>query len=509
MSYNNRQEWRDVPRLMVFNQTLGQIKQQQDHLKQMSDLDYSKHCTALSDIYIPTQVTQVSLKSLINSISTSNTRILIKGPHGIGKSLLLSRICQYWAKNFGLRKFKLLLLINLATIHSSAVTLDGLLQQVLPAKFGQLISRWIVSRGGENVLFILDGWSQKEETYDIYLKLVLNRLKKCTVIVASTSKPSVLRSRDCTQFDMLGLTPVQISQQATKFYKTDPFKAEEFLRYIANCPDIKHMTPIPVYLYGLLFLFDCVPVPELPVTLTELFSCMTLLFMVPSDQTATHLPLYMSNFPRTLPTTLKAFLHRLSRIAYTGMDRGETVPSGLLPQLTYHQHIGFVLLRTECPSLMQKEDAPLRFTFPLLRDFLAAIHVHTLPLSEQTQLMEKRRDQVSLWKFYSGLIPAEKSHEYFSTLQNAGCVNSTITFANYSHEAGLPVKIHINIKDSILSGADIHHLLVLSLKANIPEMKFQRCTLGSEALIQLSKLKLYLHQPMTLDDTVAQSLFLQ
>ena len=124
IGYNSRKEWSDEPRFMDFNQKIGKIAK--NTTDQLANLDYSICMESLDQF--PEEVTQVSLKSVVNFIgSRSSALVLIKGMHGLGKSLLIGKVCQYWARGFGLRKFKLVFWVNIATIqhpprHTSYLT---------------------------------------------------------------------------------------------------------------------------------------------------------------------------------------------------------------------------------------------------------------------------------------------------------------------------------------------------------------------------------------------------
>ena len=477
---------------MVFNQTLGQF--QKDPLNQLSKLDYSVYYETLDQF--PTLIASVSLKSIINSITTGTQPILIKGMHGIGVSLLMSRICHYWSHEFGLRSCKLLLWINLGVINNAPATLDHLLQEVLPARLGvQHISKWIEDRGGEDILFILDGWShEQEEAASSVLSRILSKqyLEKSTVVVTSTFSPSALTSRvaddsDYIQFDMFGLNPKQISQQVTNYFASDSAKSEEILRHMASHSDISQLASIPVCLYGLLYVLECVQESAFPVTWTELFSTLTLLLLsplFPEYDIKSHLSQYSQNFPHHVPKAVTPFLYSLSGVAYVRLQRGANVFSQELigssfPLRASQELTGFVFLHPEhIPLRPDLRNRYLHFTFPLLQDFLAALYVHSLSPVEQIYLMEKRQNLVYLWQFYSGLTPTDQ-YVRFSFLQNTYCKHDHKKIANCTYEAKLPAEIAVNLSQCSLSRRDVHHLIILSRS-----LRFRHCNL---ALVHVSK----------------------
>ena len=502
-------------RLMEFNYMLGQIKKDPSEL--LAQIDYSTYHETLDQF--PESVTTVSMKSLVNVIAShskpsflqndkvnATIPILIKGLHGMGKSSLISRLCQYWAQDYGLRKILLVLWVNISTIQTAQITtLYDLLQLLLPSKFLRNICSWIEARDGQSVLFILDGWNRRQETASsIFSRLVSrNYLKRCTMVVTSVFTPSLLPSHeigpewnktvvpDYTQFDMLGLTPSQINQQITKYYTTDQLKAEEFLRYIAIHPDIEQMTSVPIYFHGLLFSFDHIPALELPTSWTELFSAMTLLQLIPflpECEVEKHFSLYMKNFPHHIPEAIRAGLYSISEVSYLGLKNGTNLYSEASladqPLLTSQESSGLCFMHQECNPLRHATAVNyFRFTLPLLQDFLAALHVHTLPLSEQKQLMESKQSFLYLRQFYSGLTATDQYREHFLILKNTYSKHDYKTVANCCYEAKKSTEIEVNIEHCTLSRRDVHHLVTLS--HGKPNMEFSYCSL---ALVHLSKL---------------------
>ena len=497
IGYNSRKEWSDEPRFMDFNQKIGKITK--NTTDQLANLDYSICMESLDQF--PEEVTQVSLKSVVNFIgSRSSALVLIKGMHGLGKSLLIGKVCQYWARGFGLRKFKLVFWVNIATIQHPPGTLHTLLKCLFQDTFDtERISRWIKSRDGENILFILDGWDRKQETArtrnNMFAKLLSRKfLTKSTVVVACAFTPSQLyiqREKPnlaYTQFDIFGLTQEQVCKQVTQYYASDPRKAEEFLFYTVSHPDVKQLTCIPVYLYGLLCLFNFIPVSELPVTWTEVCSLLTLLLLrsIFPECKKEQFYYYTQNFPHTLPYIAKAFLFDLSKSVYK--IGGAIYPQSSLaslPQLTAQKSSGFVFLHPVHNPLIHSCDLKLQLSFPLLRDFFAALHVHSLPLLEQTNKINSNKNTF-LWQFYAGLTVTDLYHAHYAILAANIPENDQRMIMNCSYEARLPADFESNIDDYILGRCDIHHLL-LSVPPGAQEIIFNRCILGTEALIQLSK----------------------
>ena len=517
-------------RQIEFDQRLGLLKE--DASDQLRQLDYST-CYETMDQF-PSAITPVSPKSLVNSIAARSQPVfLIKGPPGMGKSHLLSKICCYWARGLGLRKFTLVLWVNLAMFQSNSPdTLEDLLSNLLSDSFGvvnvRYLQKWIESRQGEDTLFVLDDWSFHNEgqSHGVSRRIVSREyLRKSVVLLGSSFTPSVMPSheegywsvtvkKDYTQYELLGLSNAQLSQQVVRYF---PSKAEDLLIHLANNPDIKQLAYNPLYLHALLHIADHTPSSDLPTTWTQTFTILTLLLLnplFPQHEILAHLPQYITNFPNQLPEDMRSLLAGLAKMAYDGlMSEHNVYPQSVLsgiPQLT---SVGQSDLKIYCPldtPLCHDKHQYFKFVFPLLEHFLTALHIHSLPTLQQTTLMNQKQEWTLVWQFYAGLndkigvkklkrkafLPAHKQYpsDRLSPLLKGVWKKDTRTLASVGYEASHSVNLGpLSFSHSILTAPDIHHILTVT--EDKLSMKFVNCCLGTDALTQLSKLTLYTSSP--------------
>ena len=477
------QQWREVPNLLVFDQRLGELTTTAS--KQLKNMNYSNCYYDMKDEF-PSSVTPVSMKALVNACTTSEhswsseSCILIKGAPGQGKSFLLSKLCRYWAKGYGMRSMDLMFWVDCSQFRDQKMKLDELLSQLLPIET-QHITKWIMNKRGKGVVFLLDGYNQ-QQSGGVFGNLAFRKfLPKSVVLITSTCTPNQISVK---QLELLNLSDSQISKQVVDFFKSRSSKAEDFCLYLTNNPDLQLIASIPVYLYTLLFVCDIlfdIPSCELPVTWTELFTNMMLLLL-------------QSTFPKLLrietppgslcllPSTVQSFLSKVSTMAFENLSSKSfhlTLPEA--KSLGYGS--GFALLHTYSKPLYKSEKQCFQFSSPLLQQFLAALHVHSQPLTKQTELMVQKSGLNFLWRFYTGLVP--ESYDRFQILKN--CYKETVKMLiSYAYEADWACDMLSVFRGNILSAADMHHIVMTSYKLP-PDLSFEQCFLGRAAAYQLTR----------------------
>ena len=482
LTHDSWQQWREVPNLIQFDQRLGELTTQAS--KQLKNVDYSNCYYDINDEF-PSSVTPVSMKALVNACTTSDhswsskSCILIKGAPGQGKSFLISKLCKYWAKGYGMRNITLMFWVECSQFQNKRMTFNQLLSQLLPVET-QYILKWIRNKQGKDVVFILDGYHQRHSDGIFGNLASRNLLPKSVVLIASTCTPNKLSVK---QLELLSLSDDQIFKQVVQFFSSRPLKAEDFCLYLANNPDLRLLASIPVYLYTLLFvcskLFDN-PSCELPVTWTELFTNMTLLLL----QSMFPKLLLMETPPGSLcrlPTTVHSFLYELSAVAFENLSNKSFQLT--LPAAKYFGS-GFALLHTYSKPLSPSEKQCFQYSSPLLQQFLAALHIHIQPLTKQKEVMVQKSHLNFLWQFYAGLIP--ESHSTFQILKNYYCKKKMKLLINCAYEADWACDVPSVFRGNILTVADVNHIVMTNYKFPL-DLRFDQCFLGRAAVFQLTR----------------------
>ena len=473
LAHDSWQQWREVPNLIQFDQRLGELTTQAN--TKLKSIDYSNCFYDIQDEF-PSSVAPVSVKSLVNACTTSNhpwfseSCLLIKGAPGQGKSFLLSKLCQYWALGHGMRSIVLMFWIDCSQFHNRRMTLNQLLSQLLPIET-QDISNWIMNRRGKDVVFILDGYDQEQSGGVLHNLVTRKFLPKSVVLITSTCIPNKISVK---QLEHLNLTGNQISKQVIKFFSFRPSNVEDFYLYLNNNPDMRLLAASPVYLYSLLFVYSKLsdsPSHDLPVTWTELFTNMILL-LLPSKLPQIETP---PGSIGQLPNTVWSFLRELSTVAFENL----TTESFQLPAARYLGHVsGFALVHL---PLYYSEKQCFKFSSPLLQHFLAALHVHSLPQTKQTELMEQKSELNFLWQFFAGLLVSQSYDGFLNTYLKEKMKMPAI----YAYKADWSCDMPSVFRDNILTPADIHHI-VTGCKFP-PDLYFKQCCFGRAALFQLTR----------------------
>ena len=481
LAYDSWQQWREVPNLIQFDQRLGELTTQAS--TQLMNMNYSK-CYYDMEEEFPSGVTPVSMKALVNACTTSDhswsskSCILIKGAPGQGKSFLISKLCKYWAKGYGMRNITLMFWVDCCQFQNKRITLNQLLSQLLPVET-QNISNWIMKKQGKGVVFILDGYDQ-EQSGCVFSNLSSRRfLPKSVVLIASTCTPKEVSVK---QLELLNLSDNQISKQVVQFFRSRLTKAEYFNHYLATNPDLRLLASIPVYLYTLLFACDKmigISSCELPVTWTKHFTNIMLLFL---QSKLLQIETPCTGLLCQLPSSVQSFLSQLSTVAFENLSSKSfhlTLPEA--KSLGYGS--GFALLHTYSKPLHNIKKQCFQFSSLLLQQFLAALYVHSQPLTKQTELMVQKSDLIFLWRFYAGLVP--ESHDRFNLLKNS--YKETIKMlASCAYEADWACDMPYVIRDTILTAPDIHHIVMTGYKLP-PDLSFEQCCLGRAAAFQLTR----------------------
>ena len=482
LAHDSWQQWREVPNLLHFDQRLGELTTQTS--QQLKNMDYSNCYYDIKDEF-PSCVIPVSMKALVNACTTSEhswsskSCILIKGTPGQGKSFLLSKLCQYWAKGYGMRSITLMFWVDCSQFQNQKMKLDELLSQLLPIET-QHVSKWIMNKRGKGVVFLLDGYNQ-QQSGGVFGNLASRKfLPKSVVLIASTCTPNEISVK---QLELLSLDDNQISRQVVEFFSYRSSIAEEFCLYLANNPDFKLLASIPVHLYTLLFVCDKVfdiPSCELPVTWTELFTNMMLLLLQSTFPKLLHIETPPGSLCQ-LSSTVQSFLSKVSTVAFENLSSASFHLT--LPEAKSLGHgSGFALVHTYSKPLYHSEKQCFQYSSPLLQQFLAALHVHSQPLTKQTELMVQKSDLNFLWLFYTGLVP--ESYDSFQILKNY----YKKMLASCAYEADWAYDMPHVFKGNILTAADVHHIVMTGYKFKLPpELSFEQCCLGRAVAFYLTR----------------------
>ena len=446
-------------KVMEFTRSLGVV---QDTDKLLQNLDYTCH-HEMAEQY-PSNTKTVTVKSFLNDVSERKNRyFLIKGPPASGKTHLMEKVSAYWAKQYALRNFALLLNINIRE-YPKCETLCGLIRQL----FVQLpstneICRWIEEKEGDKVLFILEGFNFRTmiSTEGFCYKLLSGSVLKKAAVVITTSSSQYTRpldcSRNCNHYEILGLNSSQIARQITQHLTPDD--ASEFLFYLADNPNIGILSIFPIYLSMILDLLLSHPNAKLPTTWTELLS----LFV--ANQ------LSISSQSQPLQDTLLETV----RVAVAKDDFLAIVRPFVVESAQY------------IPFHDQKDHY---FPMPVMRFFL-----HSLLACTATTKLYRAKRNTSIY-FYQFLAGHGTDVLYAKQRLKIHYEDSILRLSNCLYEAGeaSPEEVELlssmtaEVSDTAVTTGDIHSILhCLKFTQDPHRLSLSNCVLGTLALKLISR----------------------
>ncbi|XP_065910522.1 NACHT, LRR and PYD domains-containing protein 6-like isoform X2 [Dysidea avara] len=337
---------------------------------------------------------------------TKQSKIMIRGAPGSGKSTFVIKVCKLWAEN-RLPQYNLVVRMRLNDPKiANAKSLSDLCSVYQEAEV-TVIAGEMEKCAGRGILIILDGWDELDEVQQansVFTDILSTRLPHATVMVTSRPSTSSVMLKEQYEFthtfEMVRLTELQVQRHLCYCFGDN--SEQKFMEEVNCLLNSKELLFTPLILSCLIYLY----VKEdhkLPSTLTETFRKLLLLIV------NRHLENPLQDL-ENLPDDFCCLL----QLAYESILRNKSEHSEKdVSRICYHS--------AEVPSkfhwygLVQKDHDPLtrapktyQFSSNIIQDFLSAYYLTKQfdPAQQKDEI--KRISALSsscemLWLFYAGL----------------------------------------------------------------------------------------------------------
>ena len=384
----------------------------------------------------------IKLDDIFEADEAARKVILIEGAPGSGKTTLSWHICQKWASGELFQQFSLAVLVQLRdpAIQSAAAITD-----LLPCTddtLAQEVMSEIQSRGGEGILFVMDGWDelatnvqresaiqQESAVRQLLQSSLANPFPKSTIVVTCRSESSgQLQTVASSRIEIMGFTSPDIKEYFSECLKGDSQAVEKLNEVVQQNPQIEASCYLPLIAAIIVAIFLVTPNSRLPTTLHELFTSLVLTCILHHLQTRTQYKAILSlTSLDTLPDTIQLSFDHLCQIAFSGIKRNKLSFSA--EEAGIHSNFDTLSLLQGIQSFQFGRSIGVSKAYSFLhlsvQELLAARHISKLSLDEQVRLFHELIDHprfTAVFRFFAGItqLKNERIAKLFQKMGESG-----------------------------------------------------------------------------------------
>ena len=359
------------------------------------------------------QILAVKEKIEVRDILKEDTRLaVIEGAPGMGKSTLAWEICRNWDQLESLKRFWLILFLQL---REEEVQLAKDIKDLLyhpDEELSSSVGKEVKKREGQGVLFVFDGFDEfptKFRKRSLVMKIISNPnyLSKATMIV--TSRPSALADlqpfiymENSRHIEIIGFTKKKILKYASQ--RLTDRDERNFMSYLSLNPAVEGMMYNPLHCAIVLEIYLDSMQSHRPIihTQTQLYTELVLWLM------SRHLDKENHPLARHLPDELEELrdetdlyqqLVGIGKLAFEGLQREqiifEKLPKGC-------SSLGLMMKKTKVH--LQRERTQFIFFHSTLQEFMSAFYISQLRIEVQKKLLQNVTTSImSMWIYVAGL----------------------------------------------------------------------------------------------------------
>lgn len=377
-----------------------------------------KRCTGIDSVIKGKDI--VDQEELFAGLQ-SGTRLFVEGRPGSGKTTLVHKISQDWAKgdrSYG--NIKLLFLCHLGRFFNDPhIQLCDIIQyHILESKYVNQIMQLAEDGNGEGLCFILDGldeYNPRSKSGTFVFQLIRKKVLPRSVVIVASRPAAIakLRKTATKQVEVLGFVKDQISQYISSYAFTEHRKRDNLQHYLVQHPSVFHMCYLPIHTAMVCFLFDATG--SIPQTFTEMYTEITRIVLLRYLRRSRYGENCHLKSAADLPSKEKEIFLRICELGFDKTVSSEQVSRSKVGKLfaSKNETLGLV-----CVDSLGSRYGLYTFLHLTLQEFLAAYHISQLEEEEQQRIIYncgKRKQMLLVWKFYCGLVDVN-AHKFNSIL---------------------------------------------------------------------------------------------
>ena len=388
----------------------------------MSDKCYQQTIRGNTDDVLSGSKANIEYKQAFQDINHGD-RVLVVGRPGSGKTTLVHRVSQDWARGLMLGLVKALFLIYLRGFHSNpGINLKSLVKCYFnDEEDTDLICKYIYKHQGLGVCFILDGLDEYQPEIDeispnFIGQLIRGDVLPCAVVIVASRPAAVAMFTKVARrhVEVLGFFKQQVEEYINSYEFNSDLKQSTLKKYLEHHPNVHHMCYLPIQTAMICFLSD-VCEDTLPNTETGIYTEFTkqtvlrALYRRIASRHKTVLSL------EHLDKKEKDIVFQICKLAFEMTRSSKQVIQQEAD--TIGESLGLITVdwkATVCGFQNMYSFCHLTF-----QEFLAAYHISKLEVQEQLATIQScgpMEHMYMVFKFYCGLVKFEEDCGRFKEL---------------------------------------------------------------------------------------------
>ena len=359
--------------------------------------------------------------------SKESAFVLIEGPPGIGKTVLLKEIAYKWANNKLLQKSEFVLLVYLRDPSlQRIISVDDLLRLFCKGdknatQIVNACAQYLFANGGKTLTLLLDGYDEypKDLQENSLITDIIKRqvLPLCGLVVSSRPHASQdLHKQATIRVDILGFTETEREHYIKQALPDQPHEVKELTQYLHRQPSVDSICFNPFNMVILLYLYKLGDLPNNSTDLYRHFILSTICRHISKFSNLTNKITDLTNLPepynRIIKQLSKLSLEALNinKLIFTLDDITASCPDiaaipgaingfGLLQAVQHFGHYG-------------AKTMTLNFIHSTIQEFLAAHYISHLPPNEELKVIEANfwsNIHFNMFSIYISLTEGQRS----------------------------------------------------------------------------------------------------